>query len=354
MARDSMQNFRNYYDILEVENTASPEEIKRSFRRLARRYHPDLNPNDKAAEEKFKDIGEAYEILSDEERRSQYDQFARFWKQNGFARKAAARKGAARNGRNGSGLDYAEYPDFNSFVDQLLNREPSTRVSSKAPDAYRPGNTKTAYTVESRSRVGSKRDRETPRREARQTPPRPATRPPEPKRERPRDVEARLSLPLEKAYSGGRERIRLEDGRSLEVDMPAGTLAGQKIRLKGQGLHGGDLYLKIAIEPHDFFVLQGSDIFCRVPLTPSEAVLGGAVPVKTLDGLVKMNVPPGVRSGQRLRLANKGYPRGSGRGDQLVELQVVIPTELTAEERELYEKLRASESFNPRQDWLLE
>lgn len=268
-----MRNFRNYYEILEVETAASSDEIKRAFRKLARRYHPDLNPGDKAAEEKFKDIGEAYEILSDDSRRSQYDQFARFWQQNGFARQAAARKTASRNGRNGNGFDYGEYRDFDSFVEQLLNREPSTRVDAKAPDAYRPGNTKTAYTVEARPRSTVKRDRPP----VRSTPPRPA-RPPEPPRERPRDVEARLNLPLEKAYKGGRERIRLEDGRSLEVDMPPGTLAGQKIRLKGQGLHGGNLYLKIALEPHEFFSLQGSDIFCRVPLTPSEAVLGGRSP----------------------------------------------------------------------------
>lgn len=347
-----MKNFRNYYEILEVESGATGEEIKRAFRRLARRYHPDLNPGDKDAEEKFKDIGEAYEILSDEARRSQYDQFARFWKQNGFVRKAA-RKPANRNG-NGNGFDYGEYRDFNSFVEQLLNRPSSARVDARAPDAYRPGTTKTAYTVEARPRTSAKRVREAPRRDDREVRPPTTPRPLELKRERPRDVEARLSLPLEKAYQGGRERIRLEDGRSLEVDMPPGTLSGQKIRLKGQGLHGGDLYLKIVLEPHDLFVLQGSDIFCRVPLTPSEAVLGGAIAVPTLDGWVKMTVPPGVRSGQRLRLANKGYPRGQNRGDQLVELQVEIPTDLTEEERELYEKLRACEQFNPRQDWRVE
>ncbi len=349
-----MKNFRNYYEILDVESTATGEAIKQAFRRLARRYHPDLNPGDKTAEDKFKDINEAYEILSDEVKRAQYDQFARFWQQNGFARKAAARKAA----RNGNGVDYGEYRDFNSFVEQLLNREPSARVDARAPDAYRPGTTKTAYTVEARPRSSGKRPGAAAVREREAVPPReprPTPRPPEPKRERPRDVEARLSLPLEKAYKGGHERIRLEDGRSLEVEMPPGTLAGQKIRLKGQGLHGGDLYLKIMIEPHGYFELQGADIFCRVPLTPSEAVLGGPIPVPTLDGPVKMNVPPGVRSGQRLRLANKGYPRGqSRRGDQLVELQVVIPTEITPAERELYEQLRACESFNPRQELLPE
>jgi curved DNA-binding protein len=124
---------------------------------------------------------------------------------------------------------------------------------------------------------------------------------------------------------------------------------GQRIRLRGQGIAGGDLYLKIDVSPHAFFKLQGSDIFCQVPITPAEAALGGLVELPTLDGLVKMNLPNGVRSGQRLRLAEKGYPDDAGkRGDQIVELQIVLPKDLTEAERELYEKLRQVESFNPR------
>jgi curved DNA-binding protein len=114
---------------------------------------------------------------------------------------------------------------------------------------------------------------------------------------------------------------------------------------------GGDLYLKITVEPHPFFKVEGAEIACQVPLTPSEAALGGPVEVPTLDGLVKMTVPPGVRSGQRLRLANKGYPTGSGkRGDQLVEIQVLVPKQLSDRERELYEQLREVETFKPRQN----
>ncbi|WP_421657078.1 DnaJ C-terminal domain-containing protein [Leptothermofonsia sp. ETS-13] len=322
-----MQNFRNYYDILGVAREATVEEIKRAFRRLARQYHPDLNPGDKQAEEKFKDINEAYEVLSDSAKRAQYDQFGKFWQQRGF-QGASARSGArgwnGRGDRSSTGeVDFSEFPDFNSFVDQLLNRrtkQSSTVTSQPSRDPYRPGTTKTTkvYSV--------------PR----------ATR---------RDAEARLSVPLEKAYLGGRERIRLEDGRSLEVNMPSGMVAGQCIRLKGQGVNGGDLYLKIDIAPHPFFKLEGSDIRCQLPITPSEAVLGGQVEVPTLDGRVKMTIPAGVRSGQRLRLADKGYPKEDGdRGDQIVEIQIVIPRDLTAQERELYEKLRQLETFNPRAD----
>ncbi|MCY7321422.1 MAG: J domain-containing protein [Phormidesmis sp. CAN_BIN36] len=332
-----MQNFRNYYEILGVEKDASSDEIKTAYRKLARRYHPDVNPNDQAAEEKFKELGEAYEMLGDVTKRSQYDQFGKFWQQRGFQGAARAAKNAW-NKTSGNGtqeVDFGEYRNFNDFVDQLLNRRVTTNTTSTRPpqaDYYRPGTSKTSYTVPSA---------------------RPATTR--------RDAEARLTVPLEKAYSGGRERIRLEDGRSLEVNMPAGMTTGQRIRLKGQGVSGGDLYLKIEVSPHPFYKLEGSDVVCQLPITPSEAVLGSAIEIPTLDGLVKMMIPSNVRSGQRLRLANKGYPEVGGdergespraRGDQIVELQIVIPKELTAQERELYEKLRQLETFNPRANLL--
>ncbi len=328
-----MQNFRNYYETLGVEKDATSDDIKTAYRKLARRYHPDVNPGDQAAEEKFKELGEAYEVLGDVTKRSQYDQFGKFWQQRGFQGAARAAKNAwNKAGNNGSQeVDFGEYRNFNDFVDQLLNRRVTTNTTSTRPpqaDYYKPGTSKTSYTVPSARSTASRRD-----------------------------AEARLTVPLEKAYSGGRERIRLEDGRSLEVNMPAGMITGQRIRLKGQGMSGGDLYLKIEVSPHAFFKLESSDVVCQLPITPSEAVLGGAIEVPTLDGLVKMTIPGGVRSGQRLRLANKGYPeigsdgRGDApkeRGDQIVELQIVLPKELTPQERELYEKLRQLETFNPR------
>ncbi|PSB27025.1 DnaJ C-terminal domain-containing protein [Stenomitos frigidus] len=320
-----MQDFRNYYDILGVARDATVDEIKKAFRRLARQFHPDLNPGDKQAEDKFKDINEAYEVLSDPTKRAQYDQFGKFWQQRGFKGgqpPKASRSWDGRSDRVGDDVDFAEFADFNSFVDQLLNRR-ANKDTSSAPrtgtrDYYQPGTTKTTYTV--------------PR----------ATR---------RDAEARLEVPLEKAYTGGQERIRLEDGRSLEVNMPAGMVTGQRIRLKGQGVAGGDLYLKIEVTPHPFFRLEGSDIQCLLPVTPSEAVLGGPLEVPTLDGLVKMTIPAGVRTGQRLRLAAKGYPTANGRrGDQIVEIQVMVPRDPSSQERDLYEKLRQLETFDPRAD----
>ncbi len=165
----------------------------------------------------------------------------------------------------------------------------------------------------------------------------------------PRDVEATLTVPLEKAYTGGRERIRLEDGRMLEVNLPQAIIGGQKVRLKGQGIAGGDLYLRIDVAPHKFYKLNGLDLMTQVPVTPAEAILAGAIEVPTIDGLVKMNLPRGLKSGQKLRLAQRGYPspEGDQRGDQIVELVIQVPQDLSEAEKELYDKLTQVET-NPR------
>jgi curved DNA-binding protein len=301
-----MHSSRNYYEVLEVSRNASGEEIKKAFRRLARRYHPDVNPGDQTAEEKFKEINEAYDILSDDNKRRDYNN-------------SKLNPGSRRQTSNSKGRTAAKNIGIKNPREYTTASRTATASRVRSTEAYRPGTTRTAKVIS----------------------PRPTRR----------DVEARLTLPLEKAYQGGKERIRLEDGRSLEVEMPAGVVTDQRIRLRGQGLNGGDLYLKMTVAPHPFFALQGADIFCQLPVTPAEAVLGGPVEVLTIDGLVKMNLPPGVRSGQRLRLANKGYPNGKeSRGDQLVEIQIVVSKEISEEERALYQKLREIETFKPRRN----
>ena len=361
-----MQNFRNYYQILGVPKDASADEIKKAYRRLARQLHPDVNPGDKSADDRFKDINEAYDILSDIDKRAQYDQFSKFWKQKGFQGKQGVRipnfstwgGGKTSTKRTAENVDFSDYSDFNKFLDQVLGRRREVRMATandaarvSSPEPWNTASKKTSYVANSRE-AREIDDREN-RREAREIDDRENRRETREidDREMRQDMDARLTLRLERAYSGGTERIRLEDGRAIEVNLPPAMVSGQRIRLRNQGIAGGDLYLKITVSPHPFFRLEMSDICCELPLTPSEAVLGGDVEVPTLDGRVKMKLPPGVTSGKRLRLAGKGYPTGNGdRGDQLVEIQVVIPKEISEEERELYEKLREVESFKPRQD----
>jgi curved DNA-binding protein len=296
-----MQEMRaNYYELLGVERTASPDQIKQAYRRLARQYHPDRNLGDKTAEEKIKDVNEAYEVLYDTSRRKEYDRSMGF---NGLRDMFGDLVGGKRNNNN---------------------RQP------EAPE----------------------RDREPPRRPRTSERETTVEREPAPQAPRPKNLEAELALPLHKAYLGGRERISIqEDGRYLEVDLPPGMVPGQKIRLKGQGIAGGDLFLKIDIAPHQFFILQDRDIYCRLPITPAEAVLGGEIEIPTLDGLVRITLPQGVVSGQKLRLAGKGFPfDGDRRGDQLLEIDIAIPKDLLPAERELYQRLREIETFNPRFD----
>ena len=333
-----MQDIPNYYELLDVKRDASADEIKQSFRRLARQYHPDLNPGDKSAEDKFKDISEAYEILSDRSKRSQYDKFTGFWRKNRTKTPASQ----PREPRDRSSDEEEFGDDFNTFIDRLLGRK-------KAAASSNSNRERTPQSAATGDRNPRNNERRNPRPE--RAPERNNFTEPQP-RLNPKNLEAELTLPLDKAYLGGRERITIqEDGRSLEVDMPPGMIPGQKIRLRGQGIGGGDLYLKINVAPHQFFRLEGINIYCQLPVTPAEAVLGGFVEVPTLDGLVKISLPQSITSGQKLRLAGKGFPGEDGkRGDQLLEILIVIPKNLLPAERELYEKLREIESFNPRLD----
>jgi curved DNA-binding protein len=394
-----MQNFRDYYEILGISKEATADEIKRAYRALARQYHPDLNPGDKGAEEKFKLLGEAYDVLSDVDKRSQYEEYSRYWNQKGF--KAWGNRGnRSKRPRSTSQqeAEYSAFEDFDNFVEQLLKRHKDNdaavpwqtvqpqRANSDG-EAFQ-GNRKTFQgnrinrsgssngpsngPSNGSSRNGSASevsDRSSARaaerasdgkafQENRTRAAEPAAAIPNsrraayqaqpPSRSR-RDAEADLTVPLEKAYAGGRERIRLEDGRSLEVNMPPGMVTGQRIRLKGQGIDGGNLYLRIEVEPHPYFTLQSGDVYCRLPVTPSEAVLGGMIAVPTLGGAINMMIPPGVQFGQKLRLTGKGYPISPELyGDQIVEIEVVLPTALDDEEKALYQELREIERFDPR------
>ncbi len=317
-----MQNFKDYYKILGVSQTATADEIKQAYRRLARKYHPDVNPNNKAAEEKFKEINEAYEVLSDPGKRRQYDQFGQYHQQGGFRYRrdtysppySSSPFGDSSFSEDfggsgfGSGVDFSQFEDFQDFIDQLLGRVRNSgadRSSSSASNAN--------Y-----------------------------------------DAEATIQLTIPEAFEGGRRRLRVGGDRVLEVNIPAGITPGKRIRLRGQGHPNpnggaGDLYLKIELKEHPFYRLEGFDVYCDLPISPSEAVLGAQVEVPTLDGVVKLRIPPGMQPGRKLRLAERGFPKGNGeRGDFYAVVQIYLPTRVSEEERELYEKLQRIQSYDPR------
>jgi curved DNA-binding protein len=342
-----MQNFRNYYAILDTERDTPPDGIKQAYRKLARQFHPDVNPGDKVAEDRFKEIAEAYEVLSDSERRAQYDKFGSFWKQQGFQQGAKRPWGgwgttAPKTTEIEEEEDFSQFREFNEFVDTLLNGRSKETPKGRSKNTSRPSEPDDWADDWVPQRRPAQEDPYTmpPRREE--------PRPQEIGQAQPRDAEASLVVPLERAFAGGKERVRLEDGRSLEIVMPAGMVNGQKVRLRGQGISGGDLYLLIEVPPHPKFRLDGVDVFYQLPITPAEAVLGGPIAVPTISGPVRMNMPNPVRSGQKLRLGKKGFWDGEGdRGDQIIEIVIQLPKELSDQERDLYEKLRQIET-NPR------
>ncbi|GAB4218337.1 MAG: J domain-containing protein [Synechococcales cyanobacterium] len=308
-----MQNFKDYYKILGVNKSADLTEIKQAFRKLARQYHPDVNPGNNAAEEKFKDINEAYEVLSDQTKRQQYDQFGQYYQQSGFRPPAGSPFDPA--------VDFTPFQDFQEFIDQLLGR------------AGAPGT------------PGGSGFRGTPYGNPNYSNPGPTAN---------YDAEATIQLSIHEAYEGGKRKLRIEGGKVLDIAIPPGITPGKKIRLRGQGQvkpsgDAGDLYLKVQFKDHPIFKLEGADVLCTVPVSPSEAVLGGEIAVPTLEGKVTVRVPAGVRPGQKLRLSGKGFPKAGGeRGDQLVVLQLMVPEKVTAKERELYEELQRIQSYDPR------
>ncbi len=327
-------NFRDYYALLGVNKNASADDIKKAYRRLARKYHPDLNPGDKTAESKFKEITEANEVLSDPEKRSQYDRFGQYWKQSEQPRPNARStpNQAPRNPNSDfNGVDFGQYNNFDDFVNELLGRFNNSNnpnpAGAKTASARATGtSTSTDNFNSSTSTSGSMGG----------------------------DREASISLSLTEAFKGVQKSFNLGN-EIVKVRIPGGAKAGSRIRVRGKGNinnlnnQRGDLYLTVELQPHPFFVLDGEQLTCEVPITPDEAVLGAQIEIPTPDGMVTVNVPAGVRSGQSLRLRGKGWanPRGE-RGDQLAKIVIATPKNISDAERDLYEKIRTTRSSNPR------
>ena len=319
---------KDYYAILGVSRNATEKEIKQAYRRLARKYHPDVNPGDKSAETRFKEINEAHEVLSDAEKRKKYDRFGDQW-QNA---EQFAKAGQGFQSDFGKGGAYTTF-DFGDLGDL-------GDIFSGAFQGFGTGSGTAHRTA------------------------------------RPRSIEHPVDVTLEEAYQGTKRVIQLQAEEScttcggsgrvgrarcstcggsgrllkpkrLEVKIPAGVGDGSKVRIAGQGSQGyggskGDLYLVVRVLPHQFFERKRDDLHTEVAIPLVTAMLGGEVAVPTLKGKVALKVPPETQNGKVFRLAEQGMPHlnDSSRGDLFAKVKVLLPTRLTPQERQLFEQLR--------------
>jgi curved DNA-binding protein len=302
--------FRDYHEVLGIPRGAGDEEIRSAYRKLAREYHPDVN-KDPGAEDRFKEVSEAYEVLRDPEKREKYERLGADWKAgddvsgaSGFGGGSGFRGGSGFGGGNGQG--FGGDGGFSDFFESFFGQGGSARGFE-------------GFSV----RGG--------------------------------DQEATLEVTLEEAARGGKRKFSLADGRDFEVQIPPGVRDGQKIRLAGQGGEGssggpdGDLYLRVRIKRHPRFRREGDDLVVELPVAPWEAALGATVPVATLDGSAKVKVPAGSSSNSRLRLRGEGMPGPGGRkGDLYASVRIVVPKKLEKRERELFEELAGVSRFDPR------
>jgi len=321
---------QDYYQILGVNRNASEKEIKQAYRRLARKHHPDLNPGDKSAEAKFKEINAAYEVLSNSEKRKKYDQFGEQWEYaDQFAKSGGQERVRWDFGRGGTAFEYGDMSGFGGIFSSLFGDSG----------------------MGSRMRRGPRRGQ---------------------------DVESPIEVTLEEAYHGSTRMMQLQTeepctacggtGRvgnrvcticngaggkiipkRLEVKIPAGVKDGSRIRIAGEGGPGlaggskGDLYLVVKVLPHKLFERKGDDLHTEVSVPLTTAILGGEVRLPTLKGNISLKIPPETQNGKVFRLAGKGMPRlgNANYGSMFAKVKVVLPTNLTAEEKKLFEGLQS-------------
>jgi curved DNA-binding protein len=326
MAGQTTMDYKDYYQILGVSKNADEAEIKKVYRKLARQFHPDVNPGDKASEQRFKEISEAYAVLSDPEKRKKYDRFGAQWQQyeragvnpedmggfggfgNGSTRTVTPEEfeqmfGGFGRGGNSSG--------FSDFFEGLFGggMGTGTRQRSTGGTPFEGFNT--------RPRRGQ-------------------------------DVETPVKVTLEEAFRGTTRMLQRDNGQRLEVNIPAGVRTGSRVRVSGEGAPGmggaaGDLYLMVEVKPHPRFVRDDDDLTVKVDVDLYTAVLGGEVQVPTMERPVVLTIPAGTQNGKRFRLRKLGMPNlkhPEQRGDLYAEVNVNLPETLSREERQLFERLQ--------------
>tara|TARA_Y100000589_G_scaffold77163_1_gene70990 strand:+ start:1757 stop:2761 length:1005 start_codon:yes stop_codon:yes gene_type:complete len=324
--------YRDYFKVLGVERSADADAIKKAFRKLARKYHPDVNPGDKTAEAKFKEVSEAYEVLSDPEKRRRYEQFGQYWNQAGAA--------GAGPGAGGFDVDFGRYGNFDDFINDLLGRfgGPAAGGFGGAPGGFAGGGFPGGGFPGGGFAGGGGF-------------PRTASRPLN------LDAEASVKVTFAEAFRGAERTLSVNDER-VQVRIPAGVKHGSRLRLKGKGNlqpgtgRRGDLYLNLDVQTHPVWRLEGDQLRGELPVSIDELALGGTVKVMTPDGEADVSIPAGTAPGRSLRLKGKGWPMKSGRGDLLLDLSVQWPSKWSAEQRELLEQLRNARTEDPRHHWL--
>lgn len=291
-------DYKDYYKVMGVARDVSQEEIKRVYRKLARKYHPDVSkePN---AENKFKELGEAYEVLKDPKKRSKYDQYGQYWQQPDPGQRPH------HNTQQQSPHQQQEAADFEEFINSIFRQR-----------AQQQEHTSPFSTAQ--------------------------------------DIHARLTISLEDSFNGAEKTLQLDyQQHPIKVKIPKGIGDKQQIRLKGQGSKGrgqlaGDLYIEINLLPHPLFRLDNKNVYLELPISPWEATLGAAVQVPTLAGPVKLSIPKLSQSGKQMRLKGRGLP-GAQPGDQLITLKIVIPTADNEQINKLYAQMATISEFNPRE-----
>jgi curved DNA-binding protein len=313
--------YKDYYKVMGVKKDASQDEIKRAYRKLARKYHPDVSKEPDALS-KFKEVGEAYEILKDPEKRQKYDQYGQYWQQAGTGAGAGSNRPHSHQQQYAYDLGAKEFEDF---INSIFGNRQQEQAHPRGP-FYR----QQQYTAAKGE-----------------------------------DIQARMTISLEDSFMGREKTLQLQtpvldnwgretyQTRGIKVKIPKGIQEGQKIRLKEQGEQGnaqrpGDLYIEIHIEPHAYFHLDKKNVLLELPISPWEAALGATVLVPTLAGAVKLTIPKLSQSGKQMRLKGRGLP-GATPGDQIVTLTIVIPKVENEQLTKLYEDMASSVNFNPRE-----